>query len=144
MNLLHHGHQERWFIVLLDLGQISPLLWLAAISGPMVGAPAVVTLVVMLRHLLPIVVVLAQALALLTATGQALPSVVAMVCLLLPLLLHEELAVYARWWQRVILHVAILRHTQPATDIFQCQLRQVLGNLNRDGHLRDVLGDDPQ
>jgi hypothetical protein len=27
-NLLHHGHQERQFLIVLGLGQIRPLLWL--------------------------------------------------------------------------------------------------------------------
>jgi uncharacterized membrane protein len=70
MTLLHHGHQERGFIVILGLGQIYPLLpWLAPISGPMAGAPAVMTLVVMLRSLLPAIAVLARASALLAASG---------------------------------------------------------------------------
>jgi hypothetical protein len=59
-----------------------------------------------------------------------MPSVAALARLLLPLLLREEqLAIYTRWWQRVIFHGAILRRAQPATDIFQHQLRQVLGYL---------------
>jgi uncharacterized membrane protein len=62
MTLLHHGHQEHQFIVILGLGQIYPLLpWLAAIFGPMAGAPAVMTLVVTLRSLLPAVAALARA-----------------------------------------------------------------------------------
>jgi hypothetical protein len=62
MTLLHHGHQERRFIVILGLGQIYPLLpWLTAISGPMAGAPAVMTLVVTLRSLLPAVAALVMA-----------------------------------------------------------------------------------
>jgi hypothetical protein len=70
MTLLHHGHQERRFIVILGLGQIHPLLpWLAAISGPMADASAVMTLVVTLRSLLPAVPAVAQASALLAATG---------------------------------------------------------------------------
>jgi hypothetical protein len=60
MTLLDHGHQERWFIVILRLGQIYPLLpWLAAISGPMAGALTVMTLVVTLRSLLLAVAALA-------------------------------------------------------------------------------------
>jgi hypothetical protein len=70
MTLLHHGHQERRFIIILDLGQIYPLLpWLAAISNPMAGAPTIMTLVVTLRSLLPAVVALARASALLITTG---------------------------------------------------------------------------
>jgi hypothetical protein len=47
MTLLHHCHQERWFIVILGLDRIYLLLpWLAVISDPMAGAPAVMTLVV--------------------------------------------------------------------------------------------------
>jgi hypothetical protein len=109
MTLLHHGHQERRFIVILGLGQIYPLLpWLTAISGPMAGAPAVMTLVVTLRSLLPAVAALARASALLAATRQTLPSVATLAHLLLPLLLREkQLAVYARWWQSVILHGAV-------------------------------------
>jgi uncharacterized membrane protein len=90
MTLLHHGHQEHWFIILLSLGQIYPLLpWLAAISGPMAGAPAVMTLVVTLGSLLPAVAALAWALALLTATGRTLPNVATLAHLLLSLLLRE-------------------------------------------------------
>jgi hypothetical protein len=119
MTLLHHGHKERRFIVILGLGQIYPLLpWLAAISGPMAGAPAVMTLVVTLRSLLPTIAALARALALLAATRRTLPSV-ATLTHLLPLLLREkQLVVYARWWQCVILHGAVLRRPQPAAVIF--------------------------
>jgi uncharacterized membrane protein len=117
---LHHGHQEHWFIVILGLGQIYPLLpWLAAICGPMAGALAVMTLVVMLRSLLPAVAVLAWASALLAATGRTLLSVATLAHLLLPLLLREkQLAVYARLWQCVILHDVVLRRPQPAVGIF--------------------------
>jgi hypothetical protein len=120
MTLLHHGHQERRFIVILDLGQIYPLLsWLAAISGPMAGATAVMTLVVTLRSLLPVVAAFARALALLAATGRTLPSVATLAHFLLLLLLREkQLVVYARWWQCVILHGAVLRRPQPAANIF--------------------------
>jgi hypothetical protein len=99
MTLLHHSLQKHRFIVILGLGQIYPLLpWLAAISGLMAGAPAVMTLVVMLRFLLPAVAVLAQASALLATTGRTLPSVATLAHLLLPLLLREkQLAVYVRW-----------------------------------------------
>jgi hypothetical protein len=70
MTLLHHGHQERRFIVIFGLSQIYPLLpWLAAIFGPMAGAPAIMTLVVTLRSLLSTVAVLARALVLHAATG---------------------------------------------------------------------------
>jgi hypothetical protein len=70
MTLLHHGHQEHRFIIILGLDQIYALLpWLAAISGPMADAPAVMTLVITLRSLLPTVVVLARASVLLAATG---------------------------------------------------------------------------
>jgi hypothetical protein len=100
MTLLHHGHQERRFIVILGLGQIYPLLtWLAATSGPMAGAPAVITLVVTLHSLLLVVASLARASALLTATGRTLTSIATLTHLLLPLLHREkQLAVYARWW----------------------------------------------
>jgi uncharacterized membrane protein len=99
MTLLHHGHQERRFIVILGLGQIYPLLpWLAAISGPMAGAPTIMTLVVTLRSLLSAVATLAWESALLTATGRTLPSVATLTHLLLPLLLCEkQLVVYVRW-----------------------------------------------
>jgi hypothetical protein len=111
MTLLHHGHQERPFIVILGLGQIYPLLsWLAAIPGPMAGAPAIMTLVITLRSLLPAVATLARASALLAVIGRTLPSVATLAHLLLPLLLREkQLAVYVRWWQCVILHGAVLR-----------------------------------
>jgi hypothetical protein len=119
MTLLHHGHKECRFIVILGLGQIYPLPWLAAISDSMVSAPTVMTLVVTLRSLLPVVAALARALALLAATGQTLPSVATLAHLLLPLLLREkQLAVYVRWWQCVILHGAVLRRPQPAAGIF--------------------------
>jgi hypothetical protein len=100
MTLLHHGHQEHRFIVILALGQIYPLLpWLAAISGPMAGALVVMTLIVTLRSLLPAVAALARPSALLAATGRTLPNVAMLAHLLLPLLLREkQLAVYARWW----------------------------------------------
>jgi hypothetical protein len=108
------------FIVILGLGQIYPLLpWLVAISGPMAGAPAVMTLVVTLRSLLSAVASLAWASALLVATGRTLPSVATLAHLLLPLLLREkQLAVYTRWWQCVILHGAVLHRPQPAASIF--------------------------
>jgi hypothetical protein len=117
---LHHGHQERRFIVILGLGQIYPLLpWLAAISGPMVGAPAVMTLVVTLRSLLPTVAALVRASTLLVATGRTLPNVATLAHLLLPLLLREkQLVVYAWWWHCVILHGAVLCRPQPTGSIF--------------------------
>jgi hypothetical protein len=120
MTLLHHDHQERRFIVILGLGQIYPLLpWLVAISGLMAGAPIVMTLVITLRSLLPAVATLARASALLAATGRTLPNVATLAHLLLSLLLREkQLAIYARWWQCVILHGAVLRHSQPAAGIF--------------------------
>jgi hypothetical protein len=91
MTLLHHGHHEHRFIIILGLGQIYPLLpWLAAMSGPMAGAPAVMTLVVTLRSLIPVVVALARASVLLAATGRTLPSVAMLAHLLLPLLLREK------------------------------------------------------
>jgi hypothetical protein len=119
MTLRHHGHQERRFIIILGLGQIYPLLpWLAAISGPMVGASVIMTLVVTLRSLLPAVAALARASALLTATGRTLPNVATLAHLLLPLLLREkQLAVYTRWWQRIILHSTILCRAQPIAGI---------------------------
>jgi hypothetical protein len=84
----------------------------------MVGAPAVVALIVTLRPLLPAVATLARASALATAR-RALPSVAVLARLRSPLLLREEqLAVYARWWQRVIFLGAILYRTQPAISIF--------------------------
>jgi hypothetical protein len=110
----------------------------------MAGAVAVVTLVVTLRALLPTVATLARASPLLTATGRALPNVTALAGCLLPLLLCEEqLAVYARWWQSILLGV-VLCLAQPATGVFKRQLRQVLGNFNRDGHLGEMLGDGMQ
>jgi hypothetical protein len=120
MTLLHHGHQERRFIIILGLGQIYPLIpWLVAISGPMAGAPTVMTLVVTLRSLLPVVATLAWASALLTATGRILPNVATLAHLLIPLLLRQkQLAVYARWWKCIILHGAVLHRPQPAADIF--------------------------
>jgi hypothetical protein len=120
MTLLHHGHQECRFIVILGLGQIYLLLpWLAAISGPMADAPTVMTLVITLRSLLPAVAALARASALLATTGRTLPSVATLTHLLLPLLLREkQLVVYARWWQCVILHGTVLRRPQPAAGIF--------------------------
>jgi hypothetical protein len=76
----------------------------------MACAPTVMTLVVTLRCLLPAIAGLARASALLAATGRILPSVATLAHLLLPLLLREkQLAVYARWWQCVILHGAVLR-----------------------------------
>jgi hypothetical protein len=52
MTLLHHGHQEHRFIVILGLGQIYLILsWLVAISGPMSDGPTVMTLVITLRSL---------------------------------------------------------------------------------------------
>jgi hypothetical protein len=85
----------------------------------MVDAPAVMTLVVTLRSLIPVIAALARKSALLTATGRTLPSVATLAHLLLPLLLREkQLAVYARWWQCVILHGAVLCRPQPAADIF--------------------------
>jgi hypothetical protein len=118
MTLLHHGHQEHRFIVILGLGQIYPLLpWLAAIFGPMAGAPAVMTLVVTLCSLLPAVAALAR--ALLAATRRTLPNVATLVHLLLPLLLREkQIVVYVRWWQRIILHSTILCCAQPTAGIF--------------------------
>jgi hypothetical protein len=109
LDLLHHSHQERRFLILLGLGQIRALLWLAAISCPMTGGATVVTLVVMLRALLPTIAALVRASPLLAVTGRALPSVIALAGLLLPLLLREEqLAVYARRWQHILLLDAIL------------------------------------
>jgi hypothetical protein len=85
----------------------------------MAGAPAVMTLVVTLRSLLPTVAALARASTLLATTGRTLPSVATLAHLLLPLLLHEKhLAVYVRWWQCIILHGAVLRCSQPAASIF--------------------------
>jgi hypothetical protein len=85
----------------------------------MAGAPAVMTLVVTLGSFLPAVAALAWALALLAATGRTPPNVATLAHLLLSLLLREkQLAVYARWWQCVILHGAVLRHPQPAAGIF--------------------------
>jgi hypothetical protein len=120
MTLLHHGHQERRFIIILGLGQIYPLLpWLAAISGPMTDVLAVMTLVVTLRSLLPAVAALAWASTLLAITGRTLPSVATLAHLLLPLLLREkQLAVYARGWKCIILHSTILCRAQPTADIF--------------------------
>jgi hypothetical protein len=120
MTLLHHGHHEHRFIVIFSLGQIYPLLpWLAAISSPMASAPVVMTLIVMLRSLLPVVATLVRASALLATTGRTLPSVAMLAHLLLPLLLREkQLTIYARWWQCVILHGAVLRCPQPAASIF--------------------------
>jgi hypothetical protein len=40
IDLLHHGHEEGWF--LLGLGQIDPLLRLVAFSSPMACAPTIV------------------------------------------------------------------------------------------------------
>jgi hypothetical protein len=98
-NFLHHGHLERRFIALLSLGQIRPVLWLAALTCPMTGAAAVVTFVITLRALLPTVATLARMSPLLTAVERALPSFTALEGLLLPFLLCEEqLAVYARRW----------------------------------------------
>jgi hypothetical protein len=80
----------------------------------MAGAPAVMTLVVMLRAVLPAVACVGIA-----ATVRTLPSIAVLTRLLLPLLLREkQLAVYARWWQCVILHGTVLRRPQPAADIF--------------------------
>jgi hypothetical protein len=111
----------------------------------MAGAPAVMTLVVTLRSLLPAVAALARVSALLAATERTLSNVATLAHLLLPLLLHEkQLVIYARWWQCVILYGAVLRHSQPAAGIFSRQLRQLLGNFNHDGHLREVLRDNPQ
>jgi hypothetical protein len=77
------------------------------------------TLIVTLRSLLPAVAALAQASALLVAAGRTLPSIATLAHLLLSFLLREkQLAVYARWWQCVILHGAVLRRPQPATSIF--------------------------
>jgi hypothetical protein len=85
----------------------------------MADAPAVMTLVVTLRSLLLAIAALVRASVMLAATIQTLPSIAALARLLLPLLLHEkQLAVYARWWQCVILHGVILRRPQPAVDIF--------------------------
>jgi hypothetical protein len=76
----------------------------------MAGAAAVVTLIVMVHALLPTVTALAWA-SPLAAAGQALPSITALADHLLLLLLHEEqLAVYTRWWQRILLLGAILCH----------------------------------
>jgi hypothetical protein len=92
---------------------------LVAISSPMTGAPVVMTLVITLRSLLPAVAVLAWASTPLAATGRTLPSVATLAHLILPLLLHEkELSFYMRWWQRIILHGAVLHRPQPTTDIF--------------------------
>jgi hypothetical protein len=85
----------------------------------MAGAPAVMTFIVTLRSFLPVVAALTRASALLTATRRTLPSIATLAHLLLPLLLREkQLAVYARWWQCVILHGTILRRPQPVADIF--------------------------
>jgi hypothetical protein len=85
----------------------------------MAGAPTVVTLVITLRSLLPAVAALARALALLVTTGLTLPSVATLAHLLLPLLLREkQLAAYARWWQRIILHSTIIFRVQPTVGIF--------------------------
>jgi hypothetical protein len=74
---------------------------------------------VTLRSLLPAVVALARASALLAATGRTLLSVATLAHLLLPLLLREkQLTVYARWWQRIILQSTILRRAQPTANIF--------------------------
>jgi hypothetical protein len=84
----------------------------------MVGASVIMTLVVTLRSLLPAVAALARASALLTATGRTLPNVATLAHLLLPLLLREkQLAVYTRWWQRIILHSTILCRAQPIAGI---------------------------
>jgi hypothetical protein len=75
----------------------------------MAGAAAVVTLVVTLRALLPTIAALARASPLLATAGRALPSVTVLAGFLLPLLLCEEqLAVYARRWQHIILLGVIL------------------------------------
>jgi hypothetical protein len=120
MTLLHHGHQEHRFIVILGLGQIYLILsWLVAISGPMSDGTTVMTLVITLRSLLLAFAVLTRASALLAATGRTLPSVATLAHLLLPLLLREkQLIIYARWWQRVILHGAVLRRSQLIAGIF--------------------------
>jgi hypothetical protein len=77
------------------------------------------TLVVTLRSLLPAVATLARASVLLAATGRTLPRVAMLAHLLLPLLLHEKrFAIYARWWQRIILHSTILCRAQPTAGIF--------------------------
>jgi hypothetical protein len=111
----------------------------------MAGATAVVTLAITLRALLLTVATLAQASSLLAVIRRALSSIIALAGPLLPLLLHEEqLAVYARWWQRIILLGTMLYRAQPSTGVFKHQLRQVLGNFNHDGHLGEMLGDDTQ
>jgi uncharacterized membrane protein len=85
----------------------------------MAGAVAVVTLVIMLRALLPTFVALARASSVATV-GRALPIITVLAGLLLPLLLREEqLAIYARRWQRFILLGVILCRVQPATGVFK-------------------------
>jgi hypothetical protein len=117
-----------------------------------------VTLVVTLRALLPTVDALARA-SPLTAAERALPLLlreeqlavyvrrwqcILLLDTLLLLLLHEEqLAVYTRRWQCILLGTILCR-AQPATDVFKRQLRQVLGNFNHDGHLGEMLGNDTQ
>jgi hypothetical protein len=77
------------------------------------------TLVAMLRSLLPAVAALARASALLATTGRTLPNVATLAHLLLLLLLHEkQFAIYLRWWQCIILHGTVLRRLQPTADIF--------------------------
>jgi hypothetical protein len=78
----------------------------------MAGATAVVTLVVTLRVLLPTVATLARASPPLNE-----PCPTSLRWEAFSFHCSEQLAIYARWWQRIILFGVILCRTQPTTGV---------------------------